>query len=143
MTVRPAVVLARLAHLGDVLVQLERLQALAASRRADPLYELAAERAIHVAIEAILDVGHHVLAGRGEAIPQTYRDVVPALVKIAVITANLGARLDGIAGMRNILVHDYVDVDAKYVWAVVDERLDDLRETHAQLCALAELTARG
>ena len=143
MTVRPAVVIGRLGHLGAVLAQLERLRALDERQRADPLYELAAERAIHVAIEAILDVGHHVLAGRGLPVPATYRDVVPALAASGVISAELGVRLDGMAGMRNILVHDYVDVDARYVWSVVDDRLDDLRQAHAQLSALPELTLRG
>ena len=115
MTVRPAVVLARLAHLGAVLTQLERLRAMPAAERADPLYQLASERALHVAVEAVLDIGHHVLAGRGLPIPGTYREVVPALVAGGVFAAALASRLEGMAGMRNILVHDYVDVDAKQV----------------------------
>jgi hypothetical protein len=41
--------LARLAHLSRALAQLERLAALPRSRRAsDVLYQLAAERALHV-----------------------------------------------------------------------------------------------
>lgn len=143
MTVRPAVVIGRLAHLGAVLSQLERLRDLAPEQRRDALYELAAERGVHVVIEAILDVGHHVLAGRGLPVPATYRDVIPALVSNGVLAPELGARLDGMAGMRNILVHDYVDVDSSYVWAVIDQRLGDLRAAHAQLSALPELTRRG
>lgn len=139
MTVRPAVVLARLAHLGAVLTQLERLRALSVQERADPLFHLAAERALHVSIEVVLDVGHHVLAGRGHPIPATYREVVPALVKHGIFPAELGVRLDGIAGMRNILVHDYVQVDPGQVWAVIEQRLGDLRGVHAALVALPEL----
>lgn len=139
MTVRPAVVLARLAHLGAVLTQLERLRAMSATERADPLFRLAAERALHVAVEAVLDIGHHVLAGRGLPIPGTYREVVPALAAGGVLAAGLASRLEGMAGMRNILVHDYVDVDAKQIWAVIDQRLDDLREVHAALASLPEL----
>ncbi len=143
MTVRPAVVLARLAHLGEVIVQLKRLRALSAEERADPLRELAAERALHVAIEAVLDVGHHLLAGRGHPIPATYREVLPALVLHGIVATALGARLEGMAGMRNILVHDYVHVDPTQVWAVVDHKLDDLQDVHAAFAALPELGRRG
>jgi uncharacterized protein YutE (UPF0331/DUF86 family) len=139
VTVRPAVVLARLVHLGDVIVQLQRLRALSTEERSDPLRELAAERALHVAIEAVLDVGHHILAGRGHPIPATYREVVPALVVHGILGPELGARLEGMAGMRNILVHDYVRVDPQQVWAVVDQKHDDLRDVHAAFCALPEL----
>ena len=92
--------------------------------------------------EAVLDIGHHVLAGRGHPVPRTYREVVPGLVAGGVFTADLGARLDGMAGMRNILVHDYVRVDAAQVWAVVEQQIDALRAVHAAFATLPEL-ARG
>ena len=142
MTIRPAVVLARLAHLGDIVQQLDRLRALSPEDREDPLYRLAAERGVHVALEAVFDIGHHVLAGRGHPVPATYREVVPALVAHGILPAEYEARLAGMAGMRNILVHDYVDVDIARVWAVLDERLDDLQSVQAAFAALPEL-ARG
>jgi uncharacterized protein YutE (UPF0331/DUF86 family) len=144
MTVRPQVILARLAHLGRVLEQLRRLRALPTEQRsADPMFALALERALHVAAEALFDVGHHVLAGRGRPIPPTYREIVPALVNEGVLPAELGARLDGLAGLRNILVHDYVDVDIARLWQVVDERLSDLESVEQALARLPELGARG
>ncbi len=142
MTVRPAVVLARLAHLAQVLVSLRRLGAMTAAERAgDPLHRLAAERALHVAAEAIFDIGHHVLAGRGLPIPSTYREVLPALVAANVIPRALEARLSGLAGLRNILVHDYGDVDPERLWELIDTRLGDLEDAERALAALPELTA--
>lgn len=139
MTVRPAVVLARLAHLGFVLGQLERLRVLRAEGARDPLHDLGAERALHVAAEALFDIGHHVLAGRGHPVPAVYRDVVPALVAHGILPPELGPRLDGMAGMRNLLVHDYARVDTELLWRVVDDHLADLRAAHAALAALPEL----
>lgn len=72
-------------------------------------------------------------------LPGTYRDVVPALVAAGVLAADLGARLDGMAGMRNILAHDYVHVDKRQVWAAIDRHVDDLRAVHATLASLPEL----
>jgi uncharacterized protein YutE (UPF0331/DUF86 family) len=140
MTVRPAVVRARLAHLGFVLRQLERLRRLSpAERRSEPLHRMAVERGIHVAAEAIFDIGHHVLAGRGLPVPAAYRDVVPALVEAGVLGAPLGARLHGMAGLRNILVHDYVAIDEARVWQALDEHLEDLIAVQQALGALPEL----
>jgi uncharacterized protein YutE (UPF0331/DUF86 family) len=140
VTVRPAVILARLAHLGRAIAQLERLRSMpAASRGSDLLMLFAAERALHVAAESAFDIGHHVLAGRGLPVPAAYRDVFPALSRAGVIPAPLQARLVGLAGLRNLLVHDYADVDPVRLWELVDTRLDDLRELHACLAALPEL----
>jgi uncharacterized protein YutE (UPF0331/DUF86 family) len=72
MTVRPPILLARLAHLAQVLAQLARLRAMSQSERdADPFHRMVAERGLHVAAEAIFDLGHHILAGRGLAVPAT------------------------------------------------------------------------
>src|SRR5687767_3111962 len=128
MTVRPSIIRARLSHLGFVLDQLERLQQLSTSARsAEPLHQMAAERGIQVAAEAIFDIGHHLLAGRGLPVPPTYRDVIPALVAAAVLTQDLAGRLDGMAGLRNILIHDYVAVDAPRIWQILDQHLGALR----------------
>ena len=139
MTVRRSVLLSRLAHMGKVLGDLERLRTLPASARGeDGLANLALERALHVAAEALFDIGHHLLAGRGFAVPATYREVLPALVLAGIVDAALAARLDGLAGLRNILVHDYVGVDSTRLWRLLDDRLDDLRLAHATLASIPE-----
>lgn len=145
MTVRPEVVLARLAHLARALGQLERLAALPAeSREGEPLHLLALERALQLAAEAIFDIGHHVLAGRNQGVPAHYRDVLPALARCGVLSQDLVERLEGLAGLRNILVHDYIDVDATHLWALIETRLGDLRAAHDALAAIPELDgARG
>lgn len=144
MTVRPAVVLARLAHLGAVLAQLERLQKLTAGEWArEPLHLLAAERGLHVAAEAIFDIGHHVLAGRGRPLPAAYREVIPALVAEGVLTPELGSQLAGLAGLRNILVHDYAEVDSSRIRELIASRLGDLWDVHRALASLPELERGG
>jgi uncharacterized protein YutE (UPF0331/DUF86 family) len=138
VTVRPEVVRTRLAQLARILAELRRLRQMPSSAR-EALHELALERGLHVCAEAIFDVGHHVLAGRGLQIPATYREVIPALVAAGVLTAQLGGRLTGLAGLRNLLVHDYAVIDAPVLWQLLEDRLDDLELAHAELSALREL----
>ncbi len=139
MTVRPEVVLARLATLGEMLAVLGGLAGSNAELRKDPLLRLALERALHVAAEAAFDIGHHVLAGRGAPVPAKYREVLPALASAGIVPAELAARLAGLAGLRNVLVHDYARIDHALLWDLVDGRLEDLRGLAHALSELPEL----
>jgi len=123
VTVSKPVVVSRLAHLGNVIRDLERLRALPRiARETDAIANLALERALQIAAEAIFDMGHHILAGRGLNVPATYREVLPAIARAGVIDTTLLGRLEGLAGLRNILVHDYVVVELPRLWQLLDER---------------------
>ena len=45
-----------------------------------------------------------------------------------MLPAAFGVRFRGIAGFRNVLVHDYVEVDLDVVARVLDENLGDFEE---------------
>jgi uncharacterized protein YutE (UPF0331/DUF86 family) len=139
MTVRPEVVLARLAHLARALVQLERLGRLPLEDRRDPIHLLALERAFQLAAEVLFDIGHHVLAGRGHSVPAHYREVIPALAEAGILDRSVAERLEGLAGLRNLIVHGYVEVDGDRLWALAETRIADLAAAHAALAALPEL----
>ena len=139
MTVRPEVVLAHLATLGEMLAVLRQLAGNDVDLRRDPLRRLALERALHVAAEAVFDIGHHVLAGRAAAVPAKYRDVLPALSRAGIIPDELATRLAGLAGLRNVLVHDYARIDHTLLWGLVDDRLDDLQALADVIASLREL----
>ena len=140
MTVSKPVVVTRLTHLGNVIRDLERLRALPRiAREIDAIVNLALERALQIAAEAVFDIGHHILAGRGLDVPATYREVLPALARAGVIDTALLARLEGLAGLRNILVHDYVVVESPRLWQLLDERHEDLQAIHAAFAAIPEI----
>ena len=72
---------------------------------------LKAERCLQLAIQAMLDIGTHIIADQGLDRPAGYEDVVPELGRAGILPAELVERLAGSAGLRNILVHDYLAVD--------------------------------
>ena len=140
MTVRKPVVVTRLTHLGNVIRDLQRLRALPRiARETDTIANLALERALQIAAEAVFDIGHHILAGRGLDVPATYREVLPALARAGGIDTALLARLEGLAGLRNILVHDYVVVESPRLWQLLDERHGDLQAIHTAFAAIPEI----
>lgn len=67
--------------------------------------------------------------------------MLPALTRAGVLDGALETRLAGLAGLRNILVHDYGDVDPERLWELIDTRLQDLEDVQRALAALPELSA--
>ena len=93
--------------------------------RSDPHLQAEAERHLQIAIQAAIDAGHQLRAEEFSEAPETYRQVFELLGRHGVIDAALAARLVLAAGLRNVLVHAYLDVDPELIWASFD-RLDDL-----------------
>ena len=63
------------------------------------------------AIEAVLDVAHHILASELWGPPADSGDAVRLLGGHDVISTELAERLARATGLRNVLVHGYADVD--------------------------------
>ena len=90
--------------------------------------QLTAERCLQLAIQAILDMGTHIIADQGLNRPAGYEDVVPELGRAGILSPSLVERLSGIAGLRSILVHDYLAVDHGRLFDDLATGLADLDE---------------
>ncbi|MCW5890160.1 MAG: DUF86 domain-containing protein [bacterium] len=77
----------------------------------------AVERGLQVAAEALFDAGAHVLAAEFRETADEYRDIPRRLAARGVLTDATARALEGLAGFRNVLVHDYADVDLERVVA--------------------------
>lgn len=89
------------------------------------MLQWAVERGLQVAAESLFDAGNHLLAGEFRETVDEYRAIPPRLAAHGVIGQDTARRLIGLAGFRNLLVHDYAEVDLRKVHAVLG-RLDDL-----------------
>jgi uncharacterized protein YutE (UPF0331/DUF86 family) len=126
----------RLERLEQAIVDLRSIAALDRARFvADRALQAQAERWTQVAVEACVDLAHHLIADRGWSTPSTYRDAFRILGEHSVIAADAVARMAGWAGLRNILVHLYLDVDHARLHEVLVSELDDLVEYAAALAA--------
>ena len=94
-------------------------------RRPPALHDLA-ERYLHLAVECVLDLGNHYIAEEGLPTPETNQDTFTRLEQAEAIPSDLAARLRSWAGFRNILVHEYLDIDHGIAWHAVQKELEDL-----------------
>jgi uncharacterized protein YutE (UPF0331/DUF86 family) len=86
-----------------------------------------AERYLHLAVEAALDIANHIIADRGYETPESYRDAFAILAAHHFLEPDHARRLQSWAGFRKILVHAYLDIDHGLVWDAISRDLDDLR----------------
>ncbi len=107
----------RIDALLDYLARLARFAALERDAFvADPDTHHLAERYLHLAIEAAIDIAHHLIADAGFEAPETYHDAFAILARRGALDPTLAQRLQSWAGLRNILVHAYLTIDHGQTW---------------------------
>jgi uncharacterized protein YutE (UPF0331/DUF86 family) len=117
-------------RLGRLEELLRHLRVLAAIERdvflADVGLRAQAERWVHLAVECCLDLTHHLISSRGWRTPSTYRESFEVLAAEGTIDPDLARRMTGWAGLRNILVHLYLDVDHARLYEILSTDLPEL-----------------
>ncbi len=112
MVFRVDAVQARLRRLEEVVSELQELARLdRAALRASVRDQWAVERGLQLGAEIIFDIGNHILTAQYGVSPQDYEDIVEQLSRQEIVEEELRARLKGLGGFRNLLVHDYLRLD--------------------------------
>lgn len=120
------VLMSRVARIRESVARLVRLAALSEREfRADSDACALAERHLQVAIQAVIDIGNHVVADLELGAPSEYREVFGLLAQHKLIPRTLATRLAKMAGLRNLLVHDYLRVDPSLVHRMLRRELGD------------------
>jgi uncharacterized protein YutE (UPF0331/DUF86 family) len=83
------------------------------------------ERTLHLAVEACLDIGQHIIAREGFRTPTDNKDVFAVLSEEGVVPSSLLPSLVSMAKLRNLIVHDYAQIDNHVVFSILKQRLGD------------------
>ncbi len=86
------------------------------------------ERFLHLTIEALLDMGNHLVSDQDLGNIDSYRDIPKILHQNDYIDSEQKEIFIKIIGFRNILVHDYLDIDKATVYKIIKENLSDLTD---------------
>lgn len=93
------------------------------------------ERILTSLVDVAVGLNLHLVVGAGEAVPGDQRSSFLRLGDLGLIDAELAARLAPSAGLRNVLVHAYADIDLAKVAAAIAPALDDFASYVAALAA--------
>lgn len=91
---------------------------------ADRSLQREVERALQLSIQACIDTGAHIVAAHGLGTPADYGDVFELLATRAELDRELADHLKLAAGQRNLLVHGYMEVDQRRLFAALDGEAD-------------------
>jgi uncharacterized protein YutE (UPF0331/DUF86 family) len=101
------------------------------------------EHRLQLAIQACLDVSSHIASDERLGEPETYADLFTLLAARGHGPEGLVTRLRRMAGIRNLLVHNYAGVKPEIVAAVATHDVTDLLEFVAALRVALHLSCRG
>jgi uncharacterized protein YutE (UPF0331/DUF86 family) len=118
-------------RLDELVARLARLRPLQAESREafdeDPYLRDIVERNLEVAAQCCLDVANRIIALEGAQKPADYHEAIVRMGQIGVVSPGFARQLAHIAGFRNVLVHEYVQLDWDRVYRNL-QKLDDLEE---------------
>lgn len=86
----------------------------------------AAKYRLVVAVEAMTDVADHLIASEGLRPSASFADSFRSLAEGGWIEDRLADALADAARFRNLLVHQYADIDDRRVVEIMRTRLDDI-----------------
>lgn len=94
---------------------------------ADPFKFPAATRMIQVSIEAMIDIGSHIVARERLGLPKKYRDVFRLLAQAGVLSCEMLPTYENMVKFRNLAVHLYAEVTPEEVLSIISKHLGDFR----------------
>lgn len=127
--VRAEIIRKRMNRLDDYLAVLKKSQKYSFEEfTADPERYGSTERFLHLAIEALIDMGNHVIADSELGVVNWYSDIPKIMAEKEFISSELGEKWIRMIGFRNTLVHEYIDIDRKIVYDVLQNNIQDLED---------------
>ncbi len=137
--VRVDVLRKRLVKLDEYIEILRSLQSCTREQfLANPIYYGSAERFLQLAIETINDMGSHIIVDLGLGSVDWYSDVPDIFLQHEYIDATVAEQWRKMTGFRNLLVHDYLDINREIVYDVLQHNLEDFEAIKERLKTFVE-----
>lgn len=100
---------------------------------ADKHIAAAAESYLRRALEALLDLGRHILAKGFGVAPAEYKNIAIALGEKGVLNKKQTALFIKMAGYRNRLVHFYHEISRQELYEICSQRLGEIEAVLAAI----------
>jgi len=85
----------------------------------------ACERLLQLSVEVVIDICNLLVSGLRLGLPAEEEDLFRKLLNAGIISKEMAKKLREMRGFRNILVHEYAQVDDRLVYEAVKTKLED------------------
>lgn len=86
------------------------------------------ERTLQMMIETCVDIANHIVSDGRMRPPTGYADTFKVLRENSIVAPELSANMEKMAKFRNVVVHQYEEVDAGIVVTILRTHLEDFRQ---------------
>ena len=93
----------------------------------------AAAYQLQTAVEAVADIANHIVAALGLGQPKDRADAIAILAREGILPNDLARNLITAIGMRNKLVHGYIDLMVESLYQTLRDDLGDLEKFSRQI----------
>lgn len=139
-----AIVQERLKKLEEQLVLLRELQRVPKEQFVtNPRDYVYALHLLQTAIQAVIDIGTHLVASLNLGRLEEYRDVARLLAQEKIIPEDLRPKMEKMIGLRNLIIHEYLRIDLDKVYQMIQRNLDDFTEFAEHIQAFLERSSNG
>lgn len=123
------VIEAHLQNMEEALANLARYRSLSLEDlRKDLSLIWITEKGLEILIQNLLDIGAHILASEIKNDWDDYGEIILKLGHHGIIPMDFSERIHGMAGLRNILIHEYLKVDVPTLHEYLKKRLVDFTD---------------
>lgn len=130
------VIATRLQKLDGYVRHLRQLQqASLAEYLDDENIQAIVERRLQLAIQVCMDIANYLIAQLGLTSPDEPENIFAVLGREQIIDRTLARHMVAMVRFRNILVHDYLDIDSLIVYQNLSAELEDFDQFAQQIIA--------
>lgn len=91
----------------------------------DPRSTGSARYYLQVSVETCINIANHIIATEKLRAPLDYKDSFRVLNEADILPDTLSRKMQQLAGLRNLLVHLYLEVDDELVYEGIRNELED------------------
>ncbi len=133
--INPDVIKERLQEIDENLKILAELKELSQEKfKSDPKIFKLAEYCLQISIQALLDICQYIIAGNNWRRPRDNQEIINIIAANNIIPQDFARCILPMAGLRNILVHDYLKIDLDKIYNHL-QNLDDFRTFQKHILA--------
>ncbi len=116
----------RIGFITKSIGQLRKLGALGEKAFLADDHPAAAESYLRRSLEAMFDIGRHIMAKiAGKGIVE-YKEIVSGLYELKILSKRTAGKLKLMAGYRNRMVHFYHEIPEKELYSIIRNNLNDI-----------------
>ena len=110
-------------HVNESVEDLDSIYTILQERSWTRVERKGAERLIQTLVEACIGISKHWLKQQNKVLPVDAYSVFEKLMDLQLIPADEAKEWQRIIGMRNAIVHDYLNLDEKVIKAIVINKM--------------------